>query len=76
MTGANEAPATLLERLASIVLLVWAVAVAVLWFIVSLRSMEAGGGLADIPGGLAAIVAALTAGAGWNGYVQMKRSGG
>jgi len=57
---------------AGLLIIVWAYALAILWFLVSLKSIDAGGGLADIPGGLAAVIAALTAGAGWNRYVSFR----
>ena len=57
---------------AALLILTWAAAVFGLWLRLSLKSIEACGELVDIPGGLAAVIAALTAGAGWNRYVSYR----
>lgn len=57
---------------AGLLIIMWAYALALLWFLVRKKSVQAGGELADIPGGLAAVIAALTAGAGWNRYISFQ----
>ena len=57
---------------AGLLIIVWAYALAILWVLVSLKNIDAGGELADVPAGLAAVIAALTAGAGWNRYLSFR----
>jgi len=71
-SAASIAGATSFEKPAGVLILIWAVAIAFFWFVASLESVFAGNGLADIPGGLAAVIAALTAGAGWNRYLLFR----
>ena len=60
------------KQAAGLLIIVWAYLLAIFWLIVTVISIGAGGGLADIPGGLAAVITALTAGAGWNSYVSFR----
>jgi len=65
------------RKVAAWIILVWSLAVFILWVWASVKSIPAGGGLADIPAGLGIIVAALVAGAGLDrtvSYFERKNS--